>query len=151
MASDSASVGLVGLGTMGSGLAQALARAGLRVEAFEPSGGARKGVPDSVEMHGNLQAMVGALSPPRRILMMVTAGAPVDSVIAALAPALGLPAAISGGVRAPFVILASEAVQLLSESPSSKLEAAPPPAAAELLSNNPSRAGFEITAEAPES
>jgi len=85
---NSGTVGLVGLGTMGRGLARALARAGLDVQAVEPLGGEVAPL-DGVTPRADLAAMVASLSAPRRVLLMVTAGDPVDSVLAALAPLLG--------------------------------------------------------------
>jgi ATP-dependent protease HslVU (ClpYQ) peptidase subunit len=65
--------------------------------------------------------------------------------------ALHTAAKFSGGVRPPFVILASETVQSLTESPSSVLEAPLQPPATELIAGNSrSSAAFEIAAEAPE-
>jgi len=88
MTDQTPQVGLVGLGTMGRGLAQALARAGFSVQAYEPLPGEVLIVPDGVALAGDLTAMVAALTPPRRVLLMVTAGDPVDSVIGQLAPLL---------------------------------------------------------------
>jgi 6-phosphogluconate dehydrogenase len=81
-------VGLVGLGTMGRGLAQALARGELSVTAYEPQGTDATTAPDGVTLAKDLTAMVSALTPPRRVLLMVTAGDPVDSVIDRLLPLL---------------------------------------------------------------
>jgi len=101
VAADGASVGLVGLGTMGRGLAHALTRAGLRVAAFEPLAGGGA-APDGVTVYGDLPAMAAALRPPRRVLLMVTAGAPVDAMIAALAPALAPGDIVIDGGNAHF-------------------------------------------------
>lgn len=81
-------VGLIGLGTMGRGLAQALDRAGLTVHGFEPIAGDGVEAPDGVSIEPDLAAMVSHLTPPRRILLMVTAGDPVDAMIEALTPHL---------------------------------------------------------------
>jgi ATP-dependent protease HslVU (ClpYQ) peptidase subunit len=65
--------------------------------------------------------------------------------------ALQTAAKFSGGVRAPFVILASEPMQLLTESPSSVLDAATPQQpATELPGKLSSSAAFEVAAESPE-
>lgn len=64
--------------------------------------------------------------------------------------ALQTAAKFTGSVRAPFVILASEAGQALTENLPNLLETATPPSAAsELQASHPSRTTFEITAEAP--
>ena len=81
-------VGLIGLGTMGRGLAEALARAGLSVHAFEPLAGDDVSVPEGVSVGKDLGTMITALAPPRRVLLMVTAGDPVDAVIDQLIPLL---------------------------------------------------------------
>lgn len=78
-------VGLVGLGTMGRGLAQALTRAGLIVHGFEPVAGDGVEALDGVSIEPDLAAIISQLVPPRRILLMVTAGDPVDAMIDKLA------------------------------------------------------------------
>ncbi|MDA0653201.1 MAG: NADP-dependent phosphogluconate dehydrogenase [Proteobacteria bacterium] len=88
MTDQTQQVGLVGLGTMGRGLGHALARAGLSVQACEPLSGEDLIVPDGVALAGDLTAMVAALTPPRRVLLMVTAGDPVDAMIEQLTPLL---------------------------------------------------------------
>ena len=55
-------VGLIGLGTMGRGLAHALARAGLVVHAFEPIAGENLPVPDGVRREKDLSDMIAALA-----------------------------------------------------------------------------------------
>ena len=74
---------MVGLGTMGRALAEALARSGFEVHVVEPLDAAPHAF-GGVTIHADLASMASALVPPRRILMMVTAGGPVDSVIASL-------------------------------------------------------------------
>jgi 6-phosphogluconate dehydrogenase len=95
-------VGLVGLGTMGRGLAQALLRAGLSVFAHEPLAGGSTTVPDGVTLAGDLSMMVPALKPPRRVLLMVTAGEPVDEVIRQLTPMLGAGDILMDGGNSQF-------------------------------------------------
>ena len=67
-----AQVGLVGLGTMGSALAEALARAEFDVHAVEPMAEADVSVNDGVNIEPDLATLVAALIPPRCILLMVT-------------------------------------------------------------------------------
>ena len=83
-----AQVGLVGLGTMGSALAEALARAEFDVHAVEPMAEADVSVNDGVNIEPDLATLVAALIPPRCILLMVTAGDPVDGVLEQLTPHL---------------------------------------------------------------
>jgi len=86
--SPKAQVGLVGLGTMGGALAEALARAEFDVHAVELMAGANVSVNDSVNIEPDLTTMATALIPPRRILLMVMAGDPVDQVLEQLTPHL---------------------------------------------------------------
>ena len=85
----SGQVGLIGLGTMGRGLVLALARAGFDVHAHEPLAGDLFTVPEGVTPASDLASMVAALAPPRRVVLMVTAGDPVDELLGQLAPLLG--------------------------------------------------------------
>ncbi len=80
-------IGLVGLGTMGSALAEALTRAGFDVQAADPLDAAPS-APDGIAVHPGLDDLARALDAPRRILIMVTAGDPVDAVIGTLRPFL---------------------------------------------------------------
>jgi 6-phosphogluconate dehydrogenase len=68
---------------MGQALAEALARAGLEVHGVDPLDAAPDAV-SGVTIHADIATMASALTQPRRILMMVTAGDPVDAVIASL-------------------------------------------------------------------
>ena len=91
-------IGLVGFGVMGRGLATNVLRNGGEVVAFDPatpsaampSGGdhADDTATGEVELVASLDALVAALPQPRRILMMVPAGATVDTVLDALTPML---------------------------------------------------------------
>lgn len=85
-----ADIGLVGLGVMGQSLALNLAGQGYSVAVYNRrtevvdefvNGKARgKGVIGAYSYHD----LANALKPPRRVLLMVKAGAPVDSVIGEL-------------------------------------------------------------------
>jgi 6-phosphogluconate dehydrogenase len=96
MASDKqqgCDLGLVGLGVMGAALADNLHRHGARLAGLDqdpgrlvafaasPAGGA--GTPC-----GTMPELVAALAPPRKVLLMVSAGEPVDTVLAELTPLL---------------------------------------------------------------
>jgi len=86
-----ADMGMVGLGVMGANLARNLAdnghvvavhdRDGSRVSAFSGEGESFRGAE-------SLQALVASLSRPRRIVLLVPAGGPVDAVQGELAPLL---------------------------------------------------------------
>jgi 6-phosphogluconate dehydrogenase len=83
--------GLVGLGVMGSNLALNVADHGFRVALWDrrPEHGhefVRRHGAARLEFHEQLPAFVAALRPPRRILIMITAGPAVDEVLEALAP-----------------------------------------------------------------
>lgn len=91
-------IGLVGFGVMGRGLATNVLRNGGEVVAFDPatsaaamsSGEAHADdtATGEVELVASLDALALALPQPRTILMMVPAGATVDTVIDALTPTL---------------------------------------------------------------
>ncbi len=82
-----AALGLIGLGVMGENLALNVARNGFQVSVYNRTesrthaflgGGAAE-----TTIHGAFEvpAFIAALAKPRRILLMVKAGAPVDAVI----------------------------------------------------------------------
>ena len=91
---ESPAVGLVGLAVMGANLARNLARNGVPVVAYNRSRGRTEellaslaaGVP--IKGVYDLAALAAALPRPRRLLLMVKAGAPVDATIEALLPHL---------------------------------------------------------------
>jgi 6-phosphogluconate dehydrogenase len=92
---EQAAIGLIGLGTMGANLALNIAEAGHRIAVFNRSPErTRRFFDDSGDLSGRivptetLEAFVAALAPPRMVLMMVPAGAPVAEQIAALKPYL---------------------------------------------------------------
>ncbi len=87
-------MGVVGLATMGMNLARNLASRGVRVAVYNRT---RKRTDDFMAEFGKegdfapaftLEELVHALQPPRAILIMVKAGAPVDEAIDALSPML---------------------------------------------------------------
>jgi 6-phosphogluconate dehydrogenase len=87
-------IGVVGLGVMGSNLALNMERNGFRIAGYDLDAaksqawvaGAASG--RNVEIASSPDALMAALQTPRRVLMMVPAGAPVDSAIAHLKPHL---------------------------------------------------------------
>jgi 6-phosphogluconate dehydrogenase len=83
-------LGIVGLATMGMNLARNFASHGIRVAVFNRT---RQRTDEFMVAHGaegdfhpaaTLEELVHALTPPRAILLMVKAGAPVDEGIEAL-------------------------------------------------------------------
>jgi 6-phosphogluconate dehydrogenase len=87
-------IGVVGLATMGMNLARNLASHDVRVSVYNRT---RKRTDDFMAEFGkegdftptySLEELVNSLKPPRAILIMVKAGAPVDEAIDALSPML---------------------------------------------------------------
>lgn len=90
----SAQIGVTGLAVMGANLARNLARNGYTVAVHNRTAAKTDAL---LEAHGNegefvradsLEELVDSLEKPRRVLLMVKAGAPVDSVIEQLTPLL---------------------------------------------------------------
>ncbi len=87
-------IGLVGLGVMGQNLALNIQSRGFSVAGFDldpakAEAAARKWAGrERMTTVATLANLAGVLSTPRRILMMVPAGKPVDAVIQELKPAL---------------------------------------------------------------
>lgn len=88
-----ANIGLIGLGVMGAALARNIADHGYTVTVYNRE---TQKTDEFVEQFG--EAFTGAYSPkdlvenletPRKIILMITAGDPVDEVIASLQPLLG--------------------------------------------------------------
>src|SRR5262245_21736548 len=92
--SATADIGLVGLAVMGENLVLNMANHGFTVAVFNRTtskvdaflAGRAKGKP-IIGTH-NVKELVGALKRPRKIMIMVKAGAPVDDVIDELVPLL---------------------------------------------------------------
>lgn len=90
MASD---IGLIGLGTMGSALARNLASRGWHVSVYNRHEEKTQAFLDAHQGENlsgfkKLEGFVISLTKPRKVLLMVEAGAPVDAVIAGLLPLL---------------------------------------------------------------
>lgn len=80
-------IGIVGLGAMGRNLAANFHDHGIRVTAWErdPALRARAGGElDGIGLFDNLAELVDALPQPRRLLLMIASGAPVDSILSEL-------------------------------------------------------------------
>jgi len=86
-------VGVVGLGVMGGNLARNFASRGLKVGGYnrhvEPARALAAAHPEAdLDIAETLEEMVERLERPRRVVLMVPAGAPVDQVLDALDPIL---------------------------------------------------------------
>ena len=87
-------IGLIGLAVMGQNLVLNMERNGYRVAVYNRTGsttqefmqGAASG--KNIQPAFSLEELMTTLSQPRRVMMMVKAGAPVDSVIEQLTPYL---------------------------------------------------------------
>ncbi|WP_300344743.1 NADP-dependent phosphogluconate dehydrogenase [Nesterenkonia sp.] len=89
-----ADIGVTGLAVMGANLARNLARNGYTVALHNRTAAKTDALINSYSSEGefvrteSLAELVGALQRPRRVLIMVKAGAPVDAVIDELVPLL---------------------------------------------------------------
>ena len=97
-------IGLIGLAVMGQNLVLNMANHGFSVGVFnrttsvtdefvgglasEPADKVHEGTADRIKGYHSLEEFVGSLKSPRRIMIMVKAGAPVDAVIDQLKPLL---------------------------------------------------------------
>ena len=93
MSDNHCDIGVVGLGVMGANLARNFASREHRVAIFNRTARVTRELaadhPEaSFTVCENLKALVGQLERPRRILLMVPAGAPVDAMLDALDPLL---------------------------------------------------------------
>ena len=94
---EKSDIGVIGLAVMGEGLALNLAGKGYRVSVYNRPHREKDVVKHFMQVHGeegrfkgfdHLAAFVQSLTSPRKILMMVKAGSPVDEVIEQLLPLL---------------------------------------------------------------
>ncbi len=84
-------IGLYGLGVMGQSLARNIANKGFSISVFNIETDVTKACCQKYPLlHGyeNIADFVDSLEKPRKILLMVTAGKVVDSVISSLVPLL---------------------------------------------------------------
>jgi len=94
MASSTAQIGVTGLAVMGRNLARNLARHGYAVAVHNRTAARTHALVDEFGHEGTfvlastLRDLVDALERPRRVVLMVQAGAPTDAVIDELSPLL---------------------------------------------------------------
>ncbi|MFC1595285.1 phosphogluconate dehydrogenase (NAD(+)-dependent, decarboxylating) [Gemmatimonadota bacterium] len=82
-------LGMVGLGRMGANMTERLLAGGHEIVGFDFNADSRKYVVDrGAEGAGSLEDLVGMLTLPRVIWLMIPAGEPVDQTIRALIPLL---------------------------------------------------------------
>jgi len=96
-------LGFVGLGRMGLNMVARLTRGGHQIVAYDRSPDAVNRA-DAVGVRGvaSLDALVSALTPPRTVWVMVPAGEPTESTVAALAKLLASGDAIVDGGNTNF-------------------------------------------------
>ena len=80
-------IGMLGLGVMGRSLAKNFARNGFAPIAYDLA--PKLPADFDIKVTNSLEELVGALTSPRILFLMVPAGKPVDNAIAALKPYLG--------------------------------------------------------------
>ncbi|MEZ5979964.1 MAG: NADP-dependent phosphogluconate dehydrogenase [Planctomycetota bacterium] len=105
--SDLGTLGIVGLGVMGASLARNAHEKGVRVVGYERSDELRAAFAKGefggeIELCADLASFVEALPRPRRVFLMVTAGAAVDSVIQSLHRLLEPGDAVADGGNSHF-------------------------------------------------
>lgn len=81
-------LGIVGLGRMGGGLAGQALEKGFEVVGFAPEGPPQSLVDRGLQSVGTLGELPGRLPAPRIVLVYVPAGPAIDDVVAALVPGL---------------------------------------------------------------
>ncbi|MFM8477646.1 MAG: NAD(P)-binding domain-containing protein, partial [Planctomycetaceae bacterium] len=112
-------IGLIGLAVMGQNLVMNMANKGFSVGVYNrttettheflqglssrPPGVVEPGTPDRIRGYDTLQDFVNSLAAPRRVMIMVKAGSPVDAVIDQLKPLLSKGDIIIDGGNADYV------------------------------------------------
>ena len=97
-------IGLIGLAVMGQNLVMNMANKGFNVSVYNrttetmtefieglgsrPPGVVEAGTPERIHGFERLEDFVNSLASPRRVMIMVKAGSPVDAVIDQLKPLL---------------------------------------------------------------
>ena len=104
-----AQIGVYGLGTMGSALAQNMAESGFdvavanrEVEWIAPFIDEAGALSSKLHPHDTLEGFIGGVVTPRVILFMIPSGAPMDAMIEAVKPLLQPGDTIIDGGNADF-------------------------------------------------
>ncbi len=106
-------LGMIGLGRMGGNMAQRLLNGGHRVVAFDPNEDARKAAESAGAITANsLQDLVGKLSAPRAVWVMVPAGDITEKTITDVADALSPGDAVLDGGNSNYKDSARRAAAL---------------------------------------
>ena len=83
-------IGMVGLGRMGANMARRLMRGGHAAVVFDLSAErVRELARDGATSASSVEALVGALTPPRAVWLMVPSGPPTEQMVSKLAALLG--------------------------------------------------------------
>src|SRR4029453_8146659 len=94
MKTNQCDIGLIGLAVMGENLVLNMESKGFQVAVFNRTTSvtekfaANRGKGKNIQPTTTIEAFVGALQGPRKAMIMVKAGTPVDAVINHLAPVL---------------------------------------------------------------
>src|SRR6266581_5614560 len=94
MTANQCDIGIIGLAVMGENLALNMESKGFSVAVFNRTTevtdkfAAGRGKERNIQPTQTLQEFVGALKKPRKVMMMIKAGKPVDQVIGEVAPLL---------------------------------------------------------------
>ena len=112
-----ADIGLIGLAVMGQNLVLNLSDHGFRVAVFnrthhKTENFVAENSDRAIEGHENLASFVESIERPRRIILMIKAGQPVDSQIEALIPLLEQGDVIIDGGNSLFADTARRTVEL---------------------------------------
>jgi 6-phosphogluconate dehydrogenase len=124
-------IGLIGLAVMGQNLVMNMANKGFNVAVYNrttatmtdfvnglgdrPEGVVEEGAADRIHGYEHLEDFVNSLASPRRVMIMVKAGGPVDAVINQLKPLLDKGDIIIDGGNADYVDTNRRSEELAAE------------------------------------
>jgi 6-phosphogluconate dehydrogenase len=110
-------IGIVGLGRMGANMARRLARAGVRVLAYDRAAGARAALAGEagVACVDGLAALCASLAGERVVLLMLPAGAPTEETLGQLRPLLSAGDLVVDGGNAYYKDSMRRALELSRE------------------------------------
>ena len=110
-------LGMVGLGRRGGNMSRRIARAGLRVVAWDRAPEARAALADEprVVAAETLDALIDALPTPRSVWLMLPAGAPTEDTLKSLAGLLSRGDTVIDGANAMYKDSQRHAVELAAK------------------------------------